>query len=414
MKSLMVACIGLTLIVGRAQVNAEEFEALEQEVLKLAAGKAKITAQQAIETASKESAGGVQVEVELGLNGETPIFEIEFLSDQGEQEFEVDAVTGKLLGSEVEKPDGDEAQEYTVTRNALADAKFTLVQAIEAALRQTKGGTVVEAEAEVEDGELEFEVEVLVGDSFKEVEFAADGKVKEVEQEKAEGQAWIFDADAAGKAPAGWTFGYTKPEEGNAEWVVAKDAGAASGPNVLSLKAHSGDRVFNVAMAVNTSYKDVSVRSRVRGDSGKVDQGGGVIWRCKDANNYYICRINPLEGNFRVYKVADGKRTQIESAKLDTESGKWYVVHAPMVGDSITCYVDGKRYLEARDDTFKDEGMVGLWTKADASSSFDNIAVQPARTARSDEHDEHAKEHHDHDDHGEHDHDDHDNDDDDK
>jgi len=106
---------------------------------------------------------------------------------------------------------------------------------------------------------------------------------------------------------------------------------------------------------------------------GEHDRGGGVIWRAKDENNYYVCRMNPLETNFRAYKVVDGKRKQLGSAEVKTESGKWYDLRVVMVGDHIQCYLAGERLLEVRDDQFKDAGVVGLWTKADASSSFDDF-----------------------------------------
>jgi len=186
----------------------------------------------------------------------------------------------------------------------------------------------------------------------------------------------------ASKPPVGWKFGYTNPADGQATWTTAKDVRACSGSNVLTVGTTSADHVFNLAMATATSYQDVNVRTRIRPISGVVDQGGGVIWRCQDENNYYICRINPLESNFRIYKVADGKRKQLQSAHLETSADKWYVVRAKMVGDHITCHVDGKQLLDVHDNTFAGAGMIGLWTKADASSSFDNVAVQPARASK--------------------------------
>ena len=99
------------------------------------------------------------------------------------------------------------------------------------------------------------------------------------------------------------------------------------------------------------------------------------IWRCKDENNYYICRMNPLENNFRVYKVINGKRQQLQSTEFKAQAGKWYVVRAKMVGNHIMCFIDDKKLLDVSDDEIKDAGLIGLWTKADASSSFDNIAV---------------------------------------
>jgi len=384
----MTRTIALTLIAGLlavpAQADEEDFEVLEHMVLKMANGKAKVSAKQAIETAAKDAGGGKLAHVEMGVKGETPIIELGYLTNSGAKEITIDAVSGKVLGSDDEKPDADEAKEYAATNKALGEAKFTLGQAIDAALAEAKGGAVVEAEAYVEDGKLEFKVEVLSGEAFKKVEFTADGKVKEVEEEKAEGQAWVFDADAAGKPPSGWKTGFTNADEGKATWTVEKDAGAPTGPNVLTLKADSGGGTFNLAMAEKTSYSDVDVRTRIRANTGKEDQGGGLIWRCKDENNYYICRINPLESNFRVYKVTGGKRQQLQGVELKTEAGKWYVVRAKMMGAHIQCYVDGEKLLDATDDAIKDAGMVGLWTKADASSTFDNIAVRTGRASKGD------------------------------
>lgn len=384
----MIRRIACTLIACLAAIPAfahdEEFEVLEHTVFKLAAGKAKITAKQAIEAAAKVAGGARLAEVAMGVKGETPVFEVVYLTDGGANEITIDAIRGNVLGSEDEKPDADEAKEYGETSKALGAAKFTLAQALDAALTEVKGGTAVEAEAYVEDGLLEFTVEVMSGDAFKKVEFTADGKLKEVEDEKPEGQAWIFDADAVGKPPAGWKSGFTNADNGKATWTVEKDAGAPTGPNLLALKAESGGGTFNLAIAERTSYADVDVRTRIRANAGKVDQGGGLIWRCKDENNYYVCRVNPLESNFRVYKVTEGKRQQLQSVELKTEIGKWYVVRAKMVGGHIQCYVDGKRLLDTTDDALTDAGMVGLWTKADASSSFDNIAVKPGKASKSD------------------------------
>jgi len=186
---------------------------------------------------------------------------------------------------------------------------------------------------------------------------------------------WNFDKDETGKTPSSWRVAETKGGGKTGKWTVVADDTAPSKPNGLRLDTQADDSTFNLAIAEKTSFKDLDLRTRIKAISGKEDQGGGLIWRCKDANNYYICRINPLEGNFRVYKVEDGKRSQIQSEKLETNTGQWYEVRAVMTGDHIECFVDGKPYLHAHDDTFKEAGMVGLWTKADASSLFDNVAV---------------------------------------
>lgn len=186
---------------------------------------------------------------------------------------------------------------------------------------------------------------------------------------------WNFDKDEAGKSPPTWRVAETKGSGKTGKWTVAADDTAPSKPNVLKLDTKADDSTFNLLIAEKSSFKDLDLRAKVKASSGNEDQGGGLIWRAKDENNYYICRINPLEGNFRVYKVEDGKRTQLHSEKLETKTGQWYEVRAVMTGDHIECFVDGKPYLHAHDDTFKGAGMVGLWTKADASSVFDNVAV---------------------------------------
>ena len=378
---MMMVAVGALLALPALADGDEEFELLYQQVRKQAVSSAKITAQQAIAIAAKEAGHARLVELAIYLKGAEPVFGLEFLGKGGELEIVIDAVSGKVLEKERdedEDEDEDEAEAYEQACKLLAAAQVTLPQAITRALAAVPGGKVVEAEAEVEHGKLEYEVELLVGGVFKEVELDATGKVKEIETEKAVGHAWTFDADTPGKPPAGWKFDFTRPKDGQATWTVKKDAKAFSGTNVLTLKADSAGHVFNVAMALGTSYKDVMVRTRLRPETGREDQGGGVIWRCKDADNYYICRLNPLESNFRVYKVVDGRRRKLDSARIEAQPGKWYAIRARMVGDHITCYVDGKKLLDVHDDTFKDAGMVGLWTKADASSSFDNVAAQPA------------------------------------
>ena len=382
MKRAFFCAMFVLSITMSARAQEEEFELLKHEIIKLAAPRAKITAQQAIETASKQAADAKLAGLELSLEGDTPDFELGFLMDKGEKEVKVDAVSGKVIQSVEEKPNADEEKENSQTSKALGASKMTVVQAIEVAMKAVKGGTVVAAKAEVEEGMLEFEVEMMVGDSFKEVKLDADGKLKEVEDEKPEGQVWTFDREDAGKAPPHWKFGYTNPADGKGTWRVVKDAKSISGPNVLELKAESGGRAFNLAMAADTSYEDVDVRARLRPNTGKEDQGGGLIWRCKDVNNYYICRMNPLESNFRVYHVINGKREQLQSVNVKTQPGKWYVVRAKMVGDHIMCWLDEKKLLDVTDDSIRGVGMIGLWTKADASSSFDNIAVRKGRMSK--------------------------------
>lgn len=210
---------------------------------------------------------------------------------------------------------------------------------------------------------------------------SALGKVLKAENAPMEKkvQRWDFDRDPPGKTPAGWIIKQNNPTKELAKWIVALDPAAPSKPNVLAVKTDNANATFNLAIAGKTAYRDLDLSVTLRADSGKLDQGGGPIWRCKDENNYYTCRINPLENNYRLYKVVDGKRKMLKSIEAVTPTGKWFTLRVTMKAGAITCYLDGKKMLEAVDDTFKEAGMIGLWTKADASSSFDDLTAGPIR-----------------------------------
>ena len=192
------------------------------------------------------------------------------------------------------------------------------------------------------------------------------------------GMTWTFDEDAADHVPKGWLIDETNPTEELAEWSVVADSTAPSPPNVMALTgSRNYDGTYNLAITENTSCKDLDLTVMVKAVAGVEDQGGGPIWRCLDNDNYYICRFNPLEANYRVYCVKDGRRRQLQSARLELEAGRWYELRVVMTGPHITCFLDGKPMLKVTDATFTDPGKVGLWTKADAVTSFDDLTVRP-------------------------------------
>ncbi len=174
---------------------------------------------------------------------------------------------------------------------------------------------------------------------------------------------WNFESDQPGKIAKGFTG-----EVGT--WQVALD-----GDNrVLAQKARNDDDTFNVALVDGTRFKDVDLTVRLKAVAGELDRGGGLVWCARDKDNYYIARYNPLEDNFRVYKVEAGKRTQFQSAKVPGDT-KWHTLRVTMSGTRIACYLDGTKHLEADDPTFPDAGKIGLWSKADAQSYFDDLIV---------------------------------------
>ncbi len=182
----------------------------------------------------------------------------------------------------------------------------------------------------------------------------------------AEGDArsWTFESDAPGAIARGFSG-----EVGRWE-VVATPEGRA-----LAQLAENPDATFNVALASDTSARDVELSVRVKAVAGKEDQGGGLVWRARDARNYYIARYNPLEDNFRVYKVVDGKRTMLQDAKVPRGDG-WRTIRVVMRGDQIECYLDAIKYHDVRDATFPGAGRVGLWSKSDARSYFDDLTLK--------------------------------------
>jgi hypothetical protein len=179
---------------------------------------------------------------------------------------------------------------------------------------------------------------------------------------------------------AGWNIGSTGGAGPHAEWGVRADAAAVSAPNVLVMGATrpaSEDR-FNVIWNPSLVFRDGHIAVHVRADGGEVDQGGGPMWRVQDADNYYVCRFNPLESNYRVYVVERGVRRQLATALVDAPAGAWHRIEVEHVGAKITCWLDGRKLLVTSDATLSGSGGVGLWTKADARTAFDELLVRGA------------------------------------
>jgi hypothetical protein len=185
-----------------------------------------------------------------------------------------------------------------------------------------------------------------------------------------------FGKDSLGKLPAGWKAGHTGKDGAGAWKVVDDDTAPSKSGHALAQTGESPGPVFNLCVADEPSLKDVEVSVRFKANKGKRDQGGGIVWRYADANNYYVARMNPLEDNYRLYKVVAGKRIQLATKEgLTVPAGEWHALRVKQAGDQVECYLDGKLQLEAKDDTFKNAGKVGLWTKADAQTSFDEFKV---------------------------------------
>lgn len=191
-------------------------------------------------------------------------------------------------------------------------------------------------------------------------------------------RSWDFDQLEAGSLPQGWRVEATGQEKATAKWQVVRDEEAPLGPGVLELTAtnHAESGVFNLCWTDTVQFSEGEIAVFLRARSGKIDQGGGPIWRVQDRNNYYIARYNPLEENVSVYYVKDGKRTMLAySGRIELRNG-WHLLKISHRGDRIRAFVDGEMRLMVNAGNYiPGKGGVGLWTKADAVTAFDSFTV---------------------------------------
>lgn len=192
----------------------------------------------------------------------------------------------------------------------------------------------------------------------------------------ATGRTRTFDDDAVNAPPAGFSFGRTG-SGALGRWVVRAEAGAPSGANVLAqLDADDTDMRFPIAVLDAPVQRDVRVSVRCRMVSGRVDQACGLVARYRDENNYYITRANALEDNIRLYTIRDGQRRQLASWSGRVTPNAWHEYRLEVRGDHLEVFWDGQRVLDHHDTTFTEAGRVGVWTKADSVTYFDDLCAE--------------------------------------
>lgn len=177
-----------------------------------------------------------------------------------------------------------------------------------------------------------------------------------------------FDNVPAGEAPPGWTA--TKTGTGEAHWTIEKDDTAPSKPNVLK---QSGQATYPVCIKDDTSLKDGFVEVKFKPISGKEDQAGGLVWRAKDSDNYYVARANALENNVTIYHTIKGRRTGKKRTNIAVASNQWHTLRVDFRNNHSAVTFDAKKAIEWDDATFTEAGKVGVWTKADSVTLFDDF-----------------------------------------
>jgi hypothetical protein len=175
---------------------------------------------------------------------------------------------------------------------------------------------------------------------------------------------WTFDKDTAGKPPAGG-------EVFSGAWEVRAEADAPSPPNVL---CQSGIADFPAIRLGERIYSDLTAMVRFKPVSGKDDQAAGIIFRVQDVNNYYILRANALEDNVVFFRYGSGVRTTLKEGDVKVPSGQWQELKLEVEGNRFRGFLNGQLVVETTDDAYK-AGGVGLWTKADSVTYFDDLRV---------------------------------------
>ena len=177
-----------------------------------------------------------------------------------------------------------------------------------------------------------------------------------------------FDNAAVGILPSDWMAGATGG--GAPLWTVEADASAPSKPNVLK---QSGQSTFSWCVKKDVSIEDGFAQVRFKTVSGKEDQAGGLVWRWKDGNDYYVVRANALEDNVTLYHMIGGKRRAFKNASAPVATNRWHTLRVNFKKDRITVSFDGNRVIDTRDRSIAGPGSVGVWTKSDSVTLFDDF-----------------------------------------
>lgn len=190
-----------------------------------------------------------------------------------------------------------------------------------------------------------------------------------------QGTTWSFDNSAVGHPPAGFSMGKTGSGRAG-RWVVRAVSDAPSAPNVLAQEDDDDtDSRFAIAVADSPSFADVRISVRCKPYAGRVDQACGIVWRYQDENNYYLARANALEDNVNFYYVQNGRRREVKGWRGKVATAAWHGLSADMRGDHVGVYFDSAKVIDVRDSRFSAAGKVGVWTKADSRTLFDDLTV---------------------------------------
>jgi hypothetical protein len=189
-------------------------------------------------------------------------------------------------------------------------------------------------------------------------------------------RTWNFDGEPAEQLPRQFVLGTFFDGRPAGDWKVVHTPKALSPPNVLAqLREKGAEHNYNVVLIEDAQAADLDLSVSFLPISGKADMGGGLVWRAKDDRNYYLARANPLEQNIRIYRVVKGVRHLLKNFDQIIDVRKWHTIRVMHRGCQVQVFYDDEQVFDLCDETFKD-GRIGLWTKSDAVTYFDDLKLQ--------------------------------------
>jgi hypothetical protein len=201
----------------------------------------------------------------------------------------------------------------------------------------------------------------------------AIGAVTVQAETAAHAPAWNFDREQPGTLPGEFSIGTLFDGRPAGEWQVLATERAKSPPHVLAqLMAKGAEHAYKITLIKGIVASDLNLQVSFLPIQGRADMGGGLIWRAADDRNYYLARANPLEQNIRVYRVEKGIRHLLENFNQTIDVRQWHTLQVTHQGCHVNIFFDGRQVLDLCEKTFQ-TGMIGLWTKSDAITYFDDL-----------------------------------------
>ncbi|TKB59160.1 MAG: hypothetical protein E8D49_09600 [Nitrospira sp.] len=204
----------------------------------------------------------------------------------------------------------------------------------------------------------------------------AIGAVAAHAETAAHAPAWSFDRGQPGTLPSEFSIGKLYDGRMAGEWQILATERAKSPPHVLAqLMAKGAEHAYKITLIKGIVASDLNLQVSFLPIQGQADMGGGLIWRAADDRNYYLARANPLEQNIRVYRVENGIRHLLENFNQTIDVRQWHTLQVTHQGCHVNIFFDGRQVLDLCEKTFQ-TGMIGLWTKSDAVTYFDDLRLQ--------------------------------------